>query len=123
MPVQRERSSLTLDMEGTRSQTALVETSIGTDNNAPGTPQSHIQKISEIKMQTGFSVNRRPSRTGVMMFASERWNMKYHPTGRTAFQNVSKARKPTMASRMMPTTGPKYGTKFNSATSIPHMAG
>ncbi len=39
------RSSLTWAMAGTRSQTILIETRIGTDNNAPGTPQSHVQKI------------------------------------------------------------------------------
>ena len=35
----RDKSSLTDDIAGTRSQTTLRETRIGTDNNAPGTPQ------------------------------------------------------------------------------------
>jgi hypothetical protein len=48
----RERSSLTGDIAGTRSQTTLIETRIGTDNKAPGTPQSQVQKINETKMTT-----------------------------------------------------------------------
>ena len=55
------RSSLTWDIDGTRSQTTLSDTRIGTDNKAPGTPQSHVQKINETKMTTGFRVKRRPS--------------------------------------------------------------
>ena len=44
---------------------------MGTDNNAPGTPQSQIQKIKETKMTTGLRVKRRPSKTGVMKLASK----------------------------------------------------
>jgi len=65
-------SSLTNVSEGTRSQTTLIDTKIGTDNKAPGTPQSQVQKINETKMTTGLSVKRRPSKTGVMRFASSR---------------------------------------------------
>src|SRR5678816_126067 len=85
LPAYRDRSSLTDDIAGTRSQTTLIETRIGTDNKAPGTPQSHIQKISETKITTGLSVNRRPSNTGVMRFASSRWSEKYHVSGRSPF--------------------------------------
>ena len=66
------RSSLTWDMDGTRSQKTLIETRIGTDNKAPGTPQSQVQKINETKMTTGFSVKRRPSMIGVMKLDSKR---------------------------------------------------
>src|SRR6185295_643020 len=45
--VQLVSSSLADDSAGTRSQTTLIETRIGTANKAPGTPQSHVQKISE----------------------------------------------------------------------------
>src|SRR5580765_456902 len=57
-PPQRERSSQTGDIAGTRSQTTLIETRIGTDTNAPGTPLQ-VREINETKMTTGFSVNRR----------------------------------------------------------------
>ena len=72
LPAHRERSSLTGDIAGTRSQTTLIDTRIGTDNKAPGTPQSQVQKINETKMTTGLSVKRRPNKTGVMKFASRR---------------------------------------------------
>jgi len=49
----RERSSLTDDIAGTWSQITLMETRIGADNKAPGTPQSMVQKIKETKMTTG----------------------------------------------------------------------
>src|ERR1035441_10957556 len=38
------------DIDGTRSQMTLIETRIGTDNKAPGTPQSQVQKINETKI-------------------------------------------------------------------------
>jgi len=66
------RSSLTWRMDGTRSHKTLIETRIGTDNKAPGTPQSQVQKINETKMTTGFSVKRRPSMIGVMKLDSKR---------------------------------------------------
>jgi transposase-like protein len=106
-PAHRERSSLTGDIAGTRSQTALIETRIGTDNNAPGTPHSQIQKINEIKMTTGLRVNRRPSNTGVTRFASNRWSTKYQAGGRSPCHSVSKVSRPTVASRITPATGPK----------------
>src|SRR4029434_10000521 len=114
-------SSLTDDSVGTRSQTTLIDTRIGTDNKAPGTPQSQVQKIKETKMTTGLSVKRRPSNTGVMRFASKRWSNRYQAGGRSPLNSVSKVRRPTTPSRMTPATGPKYGTKFSSAASIPHM--
>src|SRR5438128_2746062 len=74
--VQLVTSSLTAERDGTRSQIILIATRIGTDNKAPGTPHSHVQKIRDTKITTGFSVKRRPSRTGVMRFASKRWSSK-----------------------------------------------
>ena len=65
-------SSLTGDIDGARSQKTLIETRIGTDNKAPGTPQSQVQKINEMKITTGFNVKRRPSKTGVMRLDSKR---------------------------------------------------
>src|SRR5205823_927935 len=100
-------SSLMGDIEGTRSLMTLMETRIGTDNKAPGTPQSQVQKISETKMITGFKVKRRPSRTGVIKFASKACSSRYQPGGRSACQTVSSERRPTAARRMMPATGPK----------------
>src|SRR5258708_5244367 len=41
----RERSSLTEAIAGTRSQTAFIDTRIGTERSAPGTPQSQVQNI------------------------------------------------------------------------------
>ena len=58
------RSSLTWDMEGTQSQTTLIETRIGTDNKAPGMPQSQVQSIKETNMTTGLSVKRRLAKKG-----------------------------------------------------------
>src|ERR1043165_4311381 len=87
--VHRERSSLTDDIAGTRSQTTLMETRIGTDNSAPGTPHSHVQKIRETKMTTGLRVNRRPRNTGVMRFASTRCSTRYQADGRTVCHNLS----------------------------------
>src|SRR5260370_40319189 len=92
------RSSLTWDMDGKRSQMTLVETRIGTDNKAPGTPQSQVQKINETKMTTGFSVKRRPSNTGVMKLASKRCSSKYQAGGSSPFHRVSNVSRPTMAS-------------------------
>ena len=40
----------------------LIETRMGTDNNAPGTPQSQVQKINDTKMTTGLRVKRRPKK-------------------------------------------------------------
>jgi hypothetical protein len=31
---------------GTRPETTLIDINIGTDNNAPGIPQSQVQKIN-----------------------------------------------------------------------------
>src|SRR5258705_12145119 len=87
---QRERSSLTGDMAGTRSQTTLIETRIGTDNKAPGTPQSHVQKINETKMTTGLRVNRRPSNIGVIRFASSVCSSRYQTGGRSPCHTESK---------------------------------
>src|ERR1041384_2331558 len=106
-PVHRERSSLTDDIAGTRSQMTLMETRIGTDNNAPGTPQSHVQKINETNMTTGLRVNRRPSNTGVMRLDSSKCNSRYQAGGRTACHKLSNVRRPTVAIRVIPTTGPK----------------
>src|ERR1035438_26913 len=100
-------SSLTDDMVGTRSQMTLIETRIGTDNKAPGTPQSQVQKIKETKMTTGLSVKRRPSKTGVMRFVSKRWSSRYQAGGRSPFHSESNVRRPTVASRRIPATGPK----------------
>jgi len=50
-------------------------------------PQSHVQKISETKMTTGFGVKRRPGNTGVMMLASKRRSSKYEADG-NRFQGV-----------------------------------
>ena len=69
---QRDTNSLTEDMDGRRSQMTLKETKMGTDRSAPGTPQSHIQKIKETKMITGLRVNRRPRIRGVMKLASRK---------------------------------------------------
>src|SRR5579863_7582387 len=112
------RSSVTWDMDGTRSQMILTETRIGTDNKAPGTPQSQVQKISETKMTTGLSVKRRPSKTGVMKLDSRRWSSKYHAGGSSPFQSVSKVSRPTTASSEIPAKG----TKFKRAISMPHIA-
>src|ERR1043166_1604341 len=101
------RSSLRWDKEGRPSQTTLIEARIGTDNNAPGTPQTQVQKINETKMMTGLRVKRRPSNTGVMKLASNRWSSKYQAGGRSAFHRVSKVSRPTTASREIPATGPK----------------
>src|SRR5450631_2016314 len=101
------RSSLMWDIGGTRSQITLIETKMGTDNKAPGTPQSQVQKMSDTKMTTGFSVKRRPSNTGVMKLASSRWSSKYQTGGSSPFHSVSKVRKPTTASREIPAKGPK----------------
>src|ERR1017187_3084768 len=101
------RSSLTWDIDGTRSQMTLIETRIGTDNNAPGTPQSHVQKIRETKITTGLRVKRRPSTTGVMKLASKRWSSKYQAGGRSPCHKVSNVSRPTTASREIPATGPK----------------
>src|SRR4051812_2851776 len=89
------RTSLTCERAGTRSQMTLTETRIGTDNKAPGTPQSQVQKIRETKMTTGLRVKRRPSKTGVTRFDSRRWSTKYQAGGRRPFQSVSKVSRPT----------------------------
>src|SRR5580700_3699698 len=96
------RSSLTGDIDGTRSQKTLIETRIGTDNKAPGTPQSQVQKINETKMTTGLRVKRRPSNTGVIKFDSRRWSRRYQTEGRSPCQSESKVRMPTVASRTIP---------------------
>ena len=70
--VQVVSSSLTADKVATRSHTTAIDTRNGTDNNAPGTPQSHVQKIREMKIITGLRVKRRPNKIGVTKFASER---------------------------------------------------
>ena len=80
---------------------------MGTDNNAPGIPQSQIQKIKETKMTTGLRLKRRPSRMGVTKLASKVCSSSYQAAGRTACHNVSNIRKPTVASRRMPALGPK----------------
>src|SRR5882757_1780590 len=101
----------------------FIETRIGNDNRAPGMPQSHVQKIKETKITTGLSVKRRPSKTGVMRFVSKRCNNKYQAGGSNACHNdVSNVSNPTAASMTIPATGPKYGTKFRTATNIPHIA-
>src|SRR5436305_1237857 len=100
-----ERSSLTGDIAGTRSQITLIETKIGTDNRAPGTPQSQVQKINETKMTTGLSVNRRPSNTGVTRFASNRWISRYQAGGSRPLPSDSKVRMPTPANSSTPATG------------------
>src|ERR1017187_5195517 len=100
-------SSLTGDSRGKRSQTTLTETKIGTDNKAPGTPQSQVQKIKETKTTTGLSVKRRPSKTGVMKLASNKWSSRYQAAGRIPCHSGSKVSSPTVASSMTPTTGPK----------------
>src|SRR5437762_8810943 len=92
---------------GTRSQTTLIETRMGTDNKAPGTPQSQVQKSKETKMTTGLRVKRRPSNAGVMRLASNRCSEKYQTGGRRTFHSVSKVSRPTAVRRMMPATGPK----------------
>src|SRR5438105_4723853 len=92
---------------GTRSHTTLMETRMGTDNSAPGTPQSQVQKIKETKMTTGLRVKRRPSRTGVTRFASSKWSNRYQAGGRIACHKVSKVRRPSPASTTIPATGPK----------------
>jgi hypothetical protein len=51
---------------------AAIDTRNGDDNNAPGTPQSQVQKINEMKITTGLSVNQCPSKTGVMKSAPTR---------------------------------------------------
>jgi len=116
--VYRERSSLRGDIAGTRSQTTLIETRIGTDNKAPGTPQSHIQKIKETKMTTGLRVNRRPSNTGIMKFASSKWSSRYQAGGRSPVHSVSKVSSPTAASKMTPATGPTLLLKYQLKASI-----
>ena len=40
-------------------------------------------------------------------FASKRWSNRYQAGGRSPFNSVSNVRRPTMPSRMTPTTGPK----------------
>src|SRR5579862_2170381 len=101
------RSSLTWDMDGIRSQITLIETRIGTDNNAPGTPQSQVQNMSETKMTTGLRAKRRPSNTGVMKLDSTRWSTKYQAGGRSPCQIVLKVSRPTAASKEIPAKGPK----------------
>jgi hypothetical protein len=54
------RNSLTDDSGGMRSQMTLIETRIGNDNKAHGTPQSQVQKINETRITTGLSVKQRP---------------------------------------------------------------
>src|SRR4051794_36540874 len=101
----------------------LRETNIGTESRAPGIPQSAVQKIRDTKMTTGLSVNRRPSRTGVMRLDSSKWSNRYQAGGsRACHKDVSKVSRPTAASSRTPATGPKYGTKLNTATRIPHKA-
>src|ERR1017187_944858 len=100
-------NSLTDDSVGKRSQTTLAETRIGTDNKTTGTPQSQGQKIKETKTNTGLSVKRRPSKTGVMKFASNKWSSRYQAAGSSPCHSVSKVSSPTVASSMTPTTGPK----------------
>src|SRR5664279_2592480 len=100
-------SSLTDDSVGKRSQTTLTETRIGTDNKAPGTPQIQVQKIKETKTTTGLSVKRRPSKTGVMRFASNKWSSRYQAAGSSPCPSVSKVSRPTVASSKTPTIGPK----------------
>src|ERR1041384_7008450 len=92
-------------MAGTRAQTTLIETRIGTDNKAPGTPQTQVQKINETKMTTGLRVKRRPSSSGVITFASKKWRSRYQAGGRSPFHKGSKVRRPTVASTMPPATG------------------
>src|ERR1035441_5295753 len=112
----RVSSSLTCDMEGTRSQTTLTEARIGTDSKAPGTPHSQVQKIKDTKTTTGFSVKRHSSKIGVMRFASNKWSSKYQTDGRIPCQSVSKVSSPTAASSMTPTTGPdRKSTRLNSS--------
>src|SRR4051794_33218914 len=82
----RESNSLTGDMASTRSQMILMQTRIGTDKRAPGTPQSQVQKMSETKMATGLRVKRRPRMTGVIRFDSSKWSRRYQAGGRKAFQ-------------------------------------
>ena len=82
------RSSLMWDIDGTRSQMTLSETRIGTDNKAPGTPQSQVQKINETKITTGLSVKRRPGNNGVMKLAKAitiraPWDTNRHPHEQT----------------------------------------
>src|ERR1019366_6999846 len=100
-------SSLTDDSVGKRSQTTLTETRIGTDNSAPGTPQSQVQNIKETKTTTGLSVKRRPSKTGVIRLASSKWSSRYQADGSSPCHSVSNVSNPTVASRMTPATGPK----------------
>src|SRR5207248_836685 len=90
-----DKSSLIDDIAGTRSQTTLIETRIGTDNSAPGTPQIQVQKIRETKITTGLRVNRRPSNCGVMRFDSRMWRSKYHAGGMIACSQLSKVSRPT----------------------------
>ena len=100
-------SSLIGDIEGTRSQMTLIETRIGTDSRAPGTPQSQVQKIKEMKITTGLSVKRRPSRTGVIKLASSRWSSKYQAGGSNPLQRVSNVSSPTTVKSEIPAMGPK----------------
>src|SRR6185295_5053412 len=83
------RSSATGESAGMWSHTTLIETRIGTDNRAPGMPQSQVQKINETKITTGLRVKRRPSTIGVMKLASNRWSSRYQAGGRRLFQGES----------------------------------
>ena len=44
----------------------------GTASNAPGVPHTQLQKLSEIRISTGFIVRRCPTINGVTTFASTR---------------------------------------------------
>src|ERR1700722_15023858 len=96
------------DNAGTLSQTDFRDIKMGTDSNAPGTPQSQVQNINETNITTGFMVNRRPSSMGVIKFASSRCTSKYQAAGSNSLDRLSKLSRPTIPSRMIPAMGPKY---------------
>ncbi len=99
-------------MAGRRSQTTLSETRMGTDSRAPGTPQSQVQKIKETKMTTGLSVNRRPSSTGVIRFASSKWSSKYQAGGRSSLPQRFKSEQTNPGQHRDSGDGTKVGNKI-----------
>ena len=75
-----------------RSQTTLIETKMGTDNRAPGTLQTQVQKISAMTMTTGLRVKRRPSSTGMIKLASRVWSRRYQVAKQEALPECVKGK-------------------------------
>src|SRR5262249_3009952 len=91
--------------------------------SAPGTPQSHPQKISHKKTTTAFSRNRRPRIQGDTSYPPKSSREKKAEETSTIFPMLSSVTRPPIETTRAPTPAPKKEKKGSTPAITPHKSG